>query len=130
MANWQTPSDLKYQKSDEWLRVEGNTGTLGITDYAQDQLNDIVFVELPVAGSRFNKGEGFAVVESVKAASEIYMPVTGTITEVNSALVKQPELINSDPYGKGWIVKFTIHDASPVESLMDAEAYTEYCKTR
>jgi glycine cleavage system H protein len=130
MANWNTPSDLKYRKSDEWLRIEGDTGTIGISDYAQDQLNDIVFVELPQVGAKLNKDESFGAVESVKAASDIYMPVSGEVVEVNKALEKEPELINSDPYGRGWIAKIRITDASGAAELMDAAAYDEYCKTR
>ncbi len=130
MANWNTPADLKYRKSDEWLRIEGDTGTIGVSDYAQDQLNDIVFVELPQVGAKLNKDESFGVVESVKAASDVYMPVSGEVIEVNKALEKEPELINSDPYGKGWIIKIRITDASGAAELMDAAAYAEYCKTR
>lgn len=130
MANWNTPAELKYRKSDEWLRIEGDTGTIGISDYAQDQLNDIVFVELPQVGAKLNKDDSFGVVESVKAASDVYMPVSGEVIEVNQALEKEPELINSDPYGKGWIIKIRITDASGAAELMDAAAYTEYCKTR
>lgn len=130
MANWNTPADLKYRKSDEWLRIEGDTGTIGVSDYAQDQLNDIVFVELPQVGAKLNKDDSFGAVESVKAASDIYMPVSGEVIEVNKALEKEPELINSDPYGRGWIVKIRITDASGAADLMDPAAYAEYCKTR
>jgi glycine cleavage system H protein len=130
MANWTTPAELKYRKSDEWLRIEGDTGTIGVSDYAQDQLNDIVFVELPQVGAKLNKDDSFGVVESVKAASDVYMPVSGEVIEVNKALEKEPELINGDPYGKGWIIKIRISDASGAAELMDAAAYAEYCKTR
>jgi len=130
MANLKTPDDVKYAKSDEWIRVEGNAATIGISDYAQDQLNDIVYVELPVVGAEFKKGDSFGTVESVKAASDLYLPVAGKVTEVNSALEDQPELINSDAYGKGWIVKITVTDTSGLNELMDAAAYAKYCESR
>ncbi len=124
-----TPADLKYTKNDEWVRLEGSTATLGITDYAQEQLNDIVYVELPDVGAKFAKGESFGVVESVKAASDVYTPVGGTISAVNSGLEDQPELINTDPYGEGWLVKFTVDNAD-VSDLLDADAYSAYCESR
>lgn len=130
MGNWKTPEDLKYTKNDEWLRVEGNVGTMGLTDYAQDQLNDIVYVDLPDAGDSLKKGATFCSIESVKAASDVYAPASGKITEVNNALEDEPELINSDPYGKGWIVKFDISNAADADDLMDAAAYAEYCNSR
>ncbi len=130
MANWQTPSDLKYLKSDEWVRIEGATATIGISDYAQDQLNDIVYVELPSVGDALKTGERLASVESVKAASDIYMPISGTITEVNTALADQSELINSDPFGKGWLVKVTVTGGTDNPALLDADAYAEWCNTR
>ena len=130
MPTLKVPSDLKYTKNDEWLRIEGNSATVGITDYAQDQLNDIVYVEFPDVGAEIAQGSTLGVVESVKAASDIYMPIGGTITEVNNALADAPELINSDPYGKGWLVKFTLKNASEADSLMDAAAYTTYCENR
>jgi glycine cleavage system H protein len=130
MGNWNTPADLKYARSDEWVRLEGESATIGISDYAQDQLNDIVFVELPEVGSKVAKGETVGVVESVKAASDLYSPISGTVTEVNTALQDQPELINSDPYGKGWIAKLKVTDASGADDLMDAAAYAAYCENR
>ncbi len=130
MGKWKTPDDLKYTKNDEWLRIEGDTATVGISDYAQDQLNDIVFVELPDVGTSLDKGDSFGVVESVKAAADVYMPIGGTITEVNSAVEDQPELLNTDPYGEGWIIKFTIKDASEANDLMDSAAYDAYCEDR
>ena len=130
MPTLKVPSDLKYTKNDEWLRIEGNSATVGITDYAQDQLNDIVYVEFPEVGAEIAQGSTLGVVESVKAASDIYMPVGGTITEANTALEEAPELINSDPYGKGWLVKLTLKNASEADSLMDAAAYTTYCENR
>ena len=130
MPTLKVPSDLKYTKNDEWLRIEGNSATVGITDYAQDQLNDIVYVEFPDVGAEIAQGSTLGVVESVKAASDIYMPVGGTITEVNSALEDAPELINSDPYGKGWLAKFILKNASEADGLLDAAAYTTYCENR
>ncbi len=130
MANWKTPSDLKYARNDEWIRIENGTATVGITDYAQDQLNDIVYVELPDVGAEYKKGDSFGVVESVKAASDIYLPVAGKITEVNSKVQAEPELINTDPYGEGWLVKIQVANAADAADLMDADAYAQYCETR
>lgn len=130
MATIQTPDDLKYARSDEWVRLEGEIATIGISDFAQDQLNDIVFVELPEVGAELTKGSTFGVVESVKAASDVYVPVTGTITEVNSALEDEPELINSDPYGRGWLIKIQVADASGLDGLMDAAAYRAFNENR
>lgn len=127
---WKTPSDLKYLKSDEWVRLEGESGTIGISDYAQDQLNDIVYVELPDVGTELQKGEKFASVESVKAASDMYMPVSGTVTEVNTALSDSPELINSDPFGNGWIIKISVSGDADSDTLLNAEQYAEWCNTR
>lgn len=130
MASWNTPSDLKYARSDEWVRIEGDTATIGISDYAQDQLNDIVFVELPEVGAVIEKGGSAGVVESVKAASDLYAPVGGTVVAVNNALESEPELINADPYGKGWIVKLRLSGETALDDLMDAEAYAAYCASR
>lgn len=125
------PEDLKYTKSDEWVRVEGNQGTTGLTDYAQDQLSDIVYVEATVeVGETVAKGESHSAVESVKAASDVYMPVKGTISEINEALVDTPELVNSDPYGQAWLVKFEISDPAQLEALMDQAAYAKYVEER
>jgi glycine cleavage system H protein len=124
------PSDLKYQQSDEWLRIEGSSGTVGISAFAQDQLNDIVYVELPTVGAVFNAGDSFGSVESVKAQSDLYLPVSGEVTEVNKALEKEPELINVDPYGRGWLIRIKITDDTGVAGLMDASAYEEFCKNR
>ena len=118
------PADLKYTANDEWIRVEGNIGTIGISDYAQDQLSDIVYLEVALSeGDAAAKGDSFGTVESVKAASDVYLPVAGTVTEINEALQDTPEVINSDPYGAGWIVKIEISDAAEVEALLDASAY-------
>jgi glycine cleavage system H protein len=130
MAGLSYPEDLKYTESDEWIRVEGDSATIGVSDYAQDQLNDVVYVELPSVGDTLEAGDEFGVIESVKAASPLKIPVAGTITEVNSALEGEPEIINSDPYGAGWMIKIKISDASALAGLMDAAAYKEYNATR
>jgi glycine cleavage system H protein len=125
------PNDLKYSKTDEWIRVEGNQATMGITDYAQGQLSDIVYVEvLAKAGDALLQGKPVASVESVKAASEIYLPAGGTVTEANAALSSAPELVNQDPYGKGWMAKFTLADPAELNALMDSKAYEAYCAGR
>ncbi|MBK8022158.1 MAG: glycine cleavage system protein GcvH [Chloroflexi bacterium] len=130
MASWKTPEDLKYLKSDEWIRIEGDTGTIGVSDYAQDQLNDVVFVELPEVGKSFKKGEMFGVIESVKAASDILMPVSGEVIEVNTSLKSRPDQVNADPFGEGWIIKIKITGDQDNPDLMSAAAYSEYCQTR
>ncbi len=124
------PADLKYSEDDEWVKVDGDTATIGITDYAQDQLNDIVYLELPSDGDSFEAGETFGVVESVKAASDLIMPVSGTIAESNEDLIDAPELINSDPYGEAWMIKVTLSDASSLDNLMDADAYKAHIEAR
>lgn len=130
MANWKTPADLKYLKSDEWIKIEGDSATIGISDYAQDQMNDITFVELPPVGEQFRKGDQFASFESVKAESAVYMPVSGVVTEVNSALTSNSELLNSDPYDRGWLVKIRVTGDADNPDLMSADQYAEYCNTR
>jgi glycine cleavage system H protein len=124
------PTDLKYTKNDEWVRADGANGAAGLTDYAQEALSDIVYVELPEVGESYKQGEPYASVESVKAAAEVYLPVSGTITEVNEALSSTPETLNKDPHGAGWIVKFSIADPEELNSLMDAAAYEKYCEER
>ncbi len=124
------PTDLLYTKEDEWIRVEGGEGVVGVTDYAQDALSDIVYVELPEEGDSFGTGETFGVVESVKAAADLYMPVSGEILAVNEDLPDVPETINSDPYGNGWMIKIKISDPSELEDLMDPAAYRDYCDER
>jgi glycine cleavage system H protein len=114
---------LKFTEDHEWLRIEGNIATVGITDYAQDQLGDLVFVELPAPGATPEKGSAAAVVESVKAASDVYAPVSGEITEINQAIVDEPALVNRDPMGKGWFFKIRISDPSQLERLLDEKAY-------
>jgi glycine cleavage system H protein len=122
------PEDRKYTSQHEWVMRQGETVTVGITDFAQDQLGDIVFVELPEAGGAFEAGEEFSTLESVKAVSEVYMPISGEIVEVNETLVDSPELINQDPYSQGWIVTIAPKDPAQVESLMDKAAYLEMLK--
>lgn len=124
------PSDLKYAKSDEWVRIDGSTATIGLSDYAQDALNDIVYVELPEVGDAFGKGESFGSVESVKAASDMYLPVAGKVVEVNTRLEDEPELINSDPYGDGWIVKIELSGDADTTDLMGSDDYAAYCEDR
>jgi len=124
------PTDLKYTKNDEWVRAEGGAGTAGLTDYAQEALSDIVYVELPSVGDSFKQGEAYASVESVKAAAEVYLPVGGAITAVNEVLSTTPETLNKDPHAAGWIAKFTIADPAELEGLMDAAAYEKYCEER
>ncbi len=120
---------LLYTKDHEWTRVEGDTATVGITDYAQEQLGEVVFVELPKVGKDFGVHKEFAVVESSKAASDVYCPVAGHVTEVNTELETKPELINQDCYGEGWICKLKIADKKSLDGLMDAKKYEEYLKT-
>ncbi|MBN1285011.1 MAG: glycine cleavage system protein GcvH [Anaerolineae bacterium] len=126
----QIPEDLKYTEDDEWVRVEGDTATIGITDYAQDQLSDIVYVEHPDVGAAFDQGEIFGVVESVKAAGDMHMPVGGEVVEVNEALEDEPEVVNSDPYGAGWFIKIKIADPAELDKLLDAAAYKAHCDAR
>ncbi len=130
MGKWNTPADLKYRETDEWLRIEGDSGVIGISDYAQDQLNDIVFIELPEVGATYAKGDSFGVVESVKAASDLHIPVGGTVTAVNNAAEDEPEILNSDPYDAGWIIKIKLTDAAEAGDLMDAAAYDKFCEER
>jgi glycine cleavage system H protein len=120
------PGDYRYTKEHEWIKVSGNTGTIGITDYAQHELGDVVFVEMPAAGTKITAGQVFGTVESVKAVSEIYAPVSGEVTEANAALSETPEILNSDPHGAGWLIKVTLADPAEVSSLMDAAAYQAF----
>ena len=119
----ETPKDLKYSATHEWSRLEGDTLTVGITDFAQDQLGDVVFVELPEAGKTFRAGDAAAVVESVKTASDIYAPLSGEVVEVNSALEDAPEKLNESPYEEGWLFKLRLSDESETENLLSAEDY-------
>ena len=117
-------SDLRFTKDHEWISLDG---TIGISDYAQNELGDVVFVELPKAGKTAEKGREICVLESVKAVSSVYSPVSGTVLEVNSSLLDKPELINQEPFGKGWIAKLQIQDLSQLETLFDEDAYRKYC---
>jgi glycine cleavage system H protein len=120
------PVDYRYTKDHEWIKVEGAIGTIGITDYAQHELGDVVFVELPKVGGEIKAGQSFGTVESVKAVSEIFCPVSGTITETNSALADAPEKINQDPHGAAWLIKLRLSDPKEIQSLMDTAAYETY----
>lgn len=120
-------SDIKFTEDHEWIRVEDDeTGVCGITDYAQDQLGELVFIELPEAGTEVSQGSEAAVIESVKAAGELKAPVSGTILEVNDALADEPEIVNNDPQGDGWFIKIKMQDPSELDGLMDEDAYKAY----
>jgi glycine cleavage system H protein len=120
------PENLRYTKDHEWIRVEGDVGTVGITDHAQQELGDIVFVELPQVGAKLEQSASFGSVESVKAVSDIYSPAAGEVTETNTALADAPEKVNEDPYGQGWLMKLRLRDPQQVASLMSAADYTDY----
>jgi glycine cleavage system H protein len=120
------PEDLKYSREHEWALVEENVATVGITDFAQEQLGDIVFVELPAVGDKVAKDEPVGVIESVKAVSDIYAPVSGIVVEINDDLPESPEMINDDPYGDGWIVKIEFDDPTDLDDLLGSDAYEEY----
>ena len=120
------PTDYRYTKEHEWIKVSGNTGTIGITDYAQHELGDVVFVELPAVGAKITAGQVVGTVESVKAVSEIYAPVSGEVTEANGSLSDTPETLNSDPHGAAWLIKIKIANPAEVSSLMDAAAYQAF----
>jgi len=119
------PEALLYTASHEWVRIEGNEATVGITDHAQDALNDIVYVELPKVGAELGAGEEFGVVESVKSVSDLYAPLAGKVTQVNGELEDEPEMLNEDPYGKGWMVKLRIKDPAEAKKLLSAAAYKQ-----
>jgi len=119
------PSDLRYTRDHEWIKVEDEEATVGITQYAAEQLGDIVFVELPDAGRDLEVAKPFGVVESVKAVSDLYAPISGAVTSTNDALAKEPELVNSDPYGAGWMIKLTIADPTQIDDLLDGPAYDD-----
>lgn len=126
-----TPQGLKYAKTDEWVKMEGSEATLGISDFAQDQLSDVVYVELMVEeGDQVSKGDAIATVESVKAAADVNFPASGKIIAVNETLADNPEVLNSDPYSAGWLVKMTLDDPSELDDLMDAAAYEAYNQER
>jgi len=121
-----TPDNLLFTKEHEWLRLEGNTGTIGISDHAQKQLGEIVYVELPKPGTKFNSGESFGNVESVKAVSELFSPVAGEVVEINEELGGAPEKINEDPYGEGWLIRIRVENQEETGDLMSSEEYDEY----
>ena len=121
-----TPNDIKYTKEHEWVSLDGETATIGITDYAQSQLGDIVFVEFPDINSEINQNETFGVIEAVKTVADLFAPVSGEIIEVNSSLEDSPNFINSDPYGSGWIIKVKINDSNEYNGLMSSDAYEEH----
>jgi glycine cleavage system H protein len=120
------PNDYRYTKDHEWVKVDGSTGTIGITDYAQHELGDVVFVELPKVGAQLKAGGSLGTVESVKAVSEIFCPVSGEVTEINAALGNAPEKINQDPHNSAWLIKLRLSDAKEIAGLMDASAYEAY----
>ena len=120
------PTGLRYSQEHEWVAVDGDIATIGITDYAQEQLGDVVYVELPAAGQVLNKDDTFGVVESVKAVSDIYAPVGGTVTETNADLPNAPELVNADPYGKAWMIRVRLSNPQEVNEMMDAAAYQKF----
>lgn len=122
--------DLLYTEDDEWVRVDGDEGTVGISDYAQDSLSDIVYLELPGEGEKLDREEAFGVIESVKAAADLYMPVGGEIVAVNEELMDQPEVVNEDPYGEAWMIKIKIANPEELDDLMDADAYRSYLEER
>ena len=121
-----SPPELKYTKEHEWVRVEGDIGTIGITDYAQDQLGDIVFVELPAVGAVIGAAQKLGEIESVKAVSELFAPVSGEVTEANDGLADSPEAVNDDPYGDGWMVKMRLSDAAELDGLLSADEYEAF----
>jgi glycine cleavage system H protein len=121
----QFPADLRYTKDHEWIKLEGNTATIGITDFAQGELGDIVYIDINTVGKMLSAEAVFGTVEAVKTVSDLFLPVSGTILEVNSALTAQPELVNTDPYGAGWMVKVTVFNVADVEALLTSEAYSQ-----
>ena len=121
-----SPNDLRYTKTHEWIKVDGDVATIGLTDFAQQELGDITYVELPDEGSELSQNQPFGVVESVKAAADVYAPVDGEVVERNDSVVDSPELVNASPYGDAWLIKIRLADPSQVESLMDAAAYDEH----
>ncbi len=125
------PKELKYEKTDEWVKVEDKTGTVGISDYAQEQLSDIVYVDITLSvGDKVKKGTVIATIESVKAAADVNMPVSGTVLEVNTGLSDKPEQVNTDPYGSAWMVKIQLDNPQELSTLMDGAAYEKFCAER
>ena len=123
------PEDSRYAKSHEYVHIEGDTATIGISDYAQKELGDVVFVELTQVGTQLEAGDELGSIESVKAVSELFSPVSGEVVEINEALADKPELVNTDPYGDGWMIKIKVTDASELDELMPADEYEEYIQT-
>ncbi len=119
------PSNLKYTDDHEWIKVDGDTATVGVTDYAQQQLGDVVFVEIETEGETLSKGETFGTIEAVKTVSDLFMPISGEVLEINPKLEEAPEIVNNDPYNEGWMVKIKIQDASELNDLLSADAYKE-----
>ncbi len=130
MAEYETPDDLRYTEDDEWLRPNGERAVVGITDYAQHQLGDIVFLELPAVGNRFEKGLPFGVIESVKAVSDLYAPVTGEVVAVNENLAERPEAVNEDCYGDGWLIALRLDSDGDIDELLGADAYRNHVEER
>jgi glycine cleavage system H protein len=130
MASLKIPADLKYTRSDEWIKMDGSEAVIGVTDYAQDALSDVVYVELPQVGESFRAGESFGTVESVKAASDMHMPIGGTVTAVNSELENTPEKVNQSPYGEGWFIRIRPTNPAELDQLLDASAYGKYSDER
>jgi len=130
VADYDIPEELRYTAEDEWVRIEGDRVTVGVTDYAQQQLGDIVLVELPQTGITLEKGEPFGVIESVKAVSDLYAPISGEVVEVNAELANHPEQVNEDCYGDGWMISIEPSDASELEALLDANAYKKSIEDR
>ena len=130
MADYEIPAELHYTREDEWCRVEGNRVVIGVTDYAQQQLGDIVFVELPAVGTAIERGEPFGVIESVKAVSDLYAPVTGEVVEVNADLGDRPEQVNEDCYGDGWLIIVAISDDADLTEHLDAATYRRHVEER
>ena len=130
MADYDIPQELRYTREDEWVRLEGERVVLGVTDYAQQQLGDIVFVELPAVGATLERGEPFGVVESVKAVADLFGPVSGRVVEVNATLADQPELLNQDCYGDGWMLVLEPDDPAEIEDLLPASDYRQHVKDR
>jgi glycine cleavage system H protein len=130
VADYEIPEDVRYTKEDEWARIQGNRVTVGITDYAQQQLGDIVFVELPEVGRSIEAGDPFGSIESVKAVSDLYAPVAGRVVEVNEDLKEQPESVNEDCYGDGWMVVIEVNDPADLDDLLDASAYAQHVRDR
>ena len=130
MADTEIPGDLRYSREDEWARLEDGRVFIGVTDYAQQQLGDVVFVELPEVGTAFDQGAPFGVIESVKAVSDLYAPISGTVTEVNDELVERPELVNESCYQNGWMLALEPSDPAQLDALLEADAYTQYVEDR